>query len=236
MVNDRLAGTAFVVKHGMIVTNAHVLRAVADYDAKKKLWRVKPGASVTFDRERELGVDANCPTALPDKTYALNGVIYAAPDASTDVKNENIRDDLAVILSSTDDKFPSQLTVSTRAAEKYASKMVLAIIGYPGPPEQMSIGERMQYFSAPDTITPVFPYKRLAEGYCGDRAANADGIFAHLVNTAGGNSGSPIIDLADGSIVGIHVRGEDSDFVSAKNYGISGERIIAVLARAGVLP
>jgi hypothetical protein len=156
------------------------------------------------------------------------------PDAATSARGDEIRDDVAVLLVSTDEKFPPKLAMTPRNSATYAGKMMLAIIGYPGPPSDMTIMERMQYFSAPDTITPVFPYKRLSGGASGERAANADGLFAHLVNTAQGNSGGPIMDISDGAIVGIHVKGEDRNVLSAKNYGLSSERVLTVLRAAGL--
>jgi S1-C subfamily serine protease len=59
-LGDRLAGSGFVIDSGMVITNAHVLRSIGEYDHAKKQWQLKSNANVTFDAERSLGDGSNC--------------------------------------------------------------------------------------------------------------------------------------------------------------------------------
>lgn len=235
IVGGRHIGTGFTVgEGGVILTNAHVLRELADFDIKSKLWRVKPTATIVFDLEFPLGSEANCEMPNESKTYKINAIAFASPDASTAKKNEEIRDDIAVLIAATDDRFPRPLDITAPSAEKYIGQMVLAVIGYPGQPRDMTIREAMDNFSPPGRIDPVSPYKRLSGGFSGDRPPTVDGVFAHRANTAQGSSGSPIFNLADGNVIGVHMRGEDRNNVFAKNLGISGERLRTLLTKVGI--
>jgi hypothetical protein len=53
----------------------------------------------------------------------------------------------------------------------------VAVIGYPGSPDDMTIGGRMEFFAPPTTIAPVFPYKRLPEGFVGEQPVDVDVFF-----------------------------------------------------------
>ena len=113
--------------------------------------------------------------------------------------------------------------------------MLVAVLGYPGPPRDMTVTEQIDFFSGPSTKAPQFVFKRLSGGFVGDEVVTVDGKFVHKANTAGGNSGSPIFDLEDGSVVGIHVEGQDRfDDVLGYNRGLTGERVRALLVRAGL--
>jgi S1-C subfamily serine protease len=234
-IGERPAGTAFVVRKGFVLTNTHVLRLIADYDKAKKTWRINPLATVTFDAEYTLGPNGNCTTPNPPKTFSINGV-YAVPgEALTTASDGSTKTDIAILLVSVNPSFPQELDVIVVPPNKYAGNMVLAVIGYPGPPDDMTVAERMEFFAPPDAIVPVFPYKRLSSGFVGEQQVDSEGLFTHRANTSGGNSGSPIFDLADGSVVGIHVKGRDRfKNVMGLNYGLTSERIRAFLGKSGI--
>lgn len=222
-----LIGTGFVVGKSHVITNLHVARDIADYDVKTKSWAVRDGATITFDAEFELGPSLNCATPRPKRTYFVNAV-YSTP--------KNMQDDIAILLTASDAHFPPPVEVSMRPNASYKSNMLLAVLGYPGPPRDMTVAERMEYFSGPQTRTAQFVYKRISAGDTGDELVTSDGKFVHKVNTAGGNSGSPILDLADGSVVGIHVEGRDrNNAVLGYNRGLTGERVRALLSKAGLI-
>lgn len=226
-LNNKLIGTAFVVGKSHVLTNLHVTRDIADYDEKKKLWIMRSGAKISFDVEYPLGNEYNCPTANVKRTYYINGV-FLTPS--------NMKDDIAILLTSSDENYPSQLEVKTRPNDSYVSNMLVAVLGYPGPPRDMTIAEQISFFTGPTTGTPQFVYKRISGGYTGDEIVDSDGMFVHKANTARGSSGSPILDLADGSVVGIHVEGSDRNRfndVLGYNRGLIGERVRTLLIKAG---
>ncbi|WP_426176309.1 trypsin-like serine peptidase [Massilia sp. TWR1-2-2] len=226
-VKDRPAGTAFVVGKSHVITNMHVVQLIADYDQKAKLWRVKPDVKIKFNAEYPLGAVGNCPVDPIPTTYFVNGVFAVPP--------KDNKDDVAILLTSTDEQFPKPLKVHKRDPKQYAGNMVVAIIGYPGPPSDMTPSEQTQFFSTPDKQNPQFVYKRLSGGFSGDDAVTSEGFFVHKANTAGGNSGSPIFDLKNGEVVGIHVAGRDRfNSVMGYNIGLVGERVANLIQRAGL--
>ncbi|MGK5078908.1 trypsin-like serine peptidase [Janthinobacterium sp. HLX7-2] len=226
-VKDRPAGTAFVVGKSHVITNMHVVQIIADFDEKARLWRVKPDVKIKFNAEYPLGAAGNCPVDPVPTTYFVNGVFAVPP--------KDDKDDVAILLTSTDAQFPKPLKVHKRDPKQYAGNMVVAIIGYPGPPSDMTPSEQIQFFSTPDKETPQFVYKRLSEGFSGDDAVTSEGFFVHKANTAGGNSGSPIFDLKNGEVVGIHVAGRDRfNSVMGYNLGLVGERVANLIQKAGL--
>jgi hypothetical protein len=227
-IDGRPAGSSFVIGPSHVITNLHVLKQIAEQDEKSKRWKLRENVKVTFDVEYPIGEEAACPKANPQRSYYVNAV-FAVPT------NGN-NDDLAVLLTAKDENYPSALQIDAKPAAKYAGNMIVAVIGYPGPPSDMTAAEQIQYFSTPLTLTPQFPFKRLSEGWTGDRVVSTDGFFIHRANTSGGNSGSPIIDLADGAVVGIHVQGRSRfNDVMGYNEGLIGERIVRLLKTAGLL-
>jgi V8-like Glu-specific endopeptidase len=224
---ERPAGTAFVVGTNHIVTNLHVVKLIADLDPVKKIWKMKPNVKVTFDVEYPLGADAACPSANPPRSYYVNGVFAVPP--------KEAEDDIAILITSSDNNFPAALAVKKRPEASYSGNLMVAVIGYPGPPADMTAAEQIQFFSTPVTLSPQFPYKRLSEGFTGDQKVTSDGFFVHKANTAGGNSGSPIFDLSNGEVVGIHVEGNNRfNDVMGYNRGLIGDRILKLLARGGL--
>lgn len=224
--DEQLVGTAFVVGNSHVMTNLHVLKAIGELDAKTRKWRLHPNVKLRFDVEYPLGESSGCATGYETHTYYLNGV-WAVPK-----KDE----DMAILLSSRDEKFPPKLTVSSRPESLYSGNMVVAVIGYPGLPADMTVGEQLEYFRSPNKLTPQYPYKRLSAGYTGTTAVTERGLFTHKANTAGGSSGAPVLDLADGSVIGIHMQGYSRfNDVMGYNEGIVGDRILELLKAADLM-
>ncbi|MCQ9376299.1 serine protease [Methyloversatilis sp. XJ19-13] len=200
LLNNRPAGTGFVVGPKHIITNFHVLKSIAVLDEAKGVWTIRPGAKIIFDVEYALGKGAECESPNKPRAYFLNAV-FALPRESDD--------DLAIIMTSSDQMYPRPLDVVEKPIDRYAGNMIVAVIGYPGPPADMTVAEQIEFFQTPDKITPQFHYKRISGGFTGIEKVGEDGFFVHKANTAGGNSGSPLFDLEDGSVVGIHVEGKN---------------------------
>ena len=225
MLGNRPAGTGFVVGANHVLTNMHVVKMLADFDPAKKIWIMRNDAKIMFDVEYPIGPEQNCPKPYQQRTYFVNGV-YA---------ESQVGDDIAILLTSKDPQFPAALPVSSRTNIQYQGNIIVAVIGYPGPPSDMTVAEQIEFFHTPKAATPQFPYKRLSEGYTGDEPVTDGGYFFHKANTAGGNSGSPIVDLSDGAVVGIHVKGKDRlEDVLGYNLALTGQRVQDLLRSAGL--
>ena len=228
-LDDRPIGTGFVVQPGYIMTNKHVLEALAYPNGTNWTFRGKV-ATIRFDREFDIGQANGCDTPNPQRTYRITLVYETA-------KGSKRGDDLAILLTGTDDSYPPKLSFSKREPVAYFANMTVAVIGYPGVPRDMTVLEQEEFFSTPTSRVPRFFYKRISGGYTGENQVTEDGVFTHLANTSGGNSGSPIIDLSDGTVVGVHVWGYDR-FLDEMGYnlGIVSNKAIAFLVDSGLLP
>lgn len=84
----------------------------------------------------------------------------------------------------------------------------IGVIGYPTVPHD-----------TPQTMTLVFDnifgVKRMSPGLVLQNVA--DNIFFHDASTLRGSSGSPVLDLKTGHVVGLHYFGE----VGCKNYAVA---------------
>jgi len=103
----------------------------------------------------------------------------------------------------------------------------VAVIGYtsrPGDGETfLSPVQIDDVFRAPDGRTP-FPVQRLAEGFLIDNDGIESGYFRYDATTWGGNSGSIVMDLTTGSVLGLHARGlQSKDQGTGYNEAISSK-------------
>lgn len=223
--DGQLVGTAFVVGPSQVLTNLHVLKDIAKLDPTSKRWKINSNVKLQFDVEYPLGDVVGCSQAHATRTYYLNGVWALSQQ----------QDDMVVLLTSRDADYPARLNVAARPPEKYRGNMEVAVLGYPGPPADMTVTEQVEYFQTPQMKSPQFPYKRLSAGFTGTEQVTADGVFTHKANTAGGNSGSPVFDLDDGSVVGMHMQGHNRfNSVMGYNEGITSQRILLLLKTAGL--
>lgn len=206
--NGNQIGTAFVVGSNHVATNFHVLRDIADRDETSKIWIMRSGIEITFDLEHPFGKKDNCETARAPKRYFVNAVFAVPNCGAEDPQCE--KNDVAVLLTSADKEFPPKVNLQVRPPEKYQGNMSVGVIGYPGPPNDMTVIEQREFFRTPSTLTAQFPFKRISSGDTSSTIpASVDGYFIHKANTSPGNSGSPIVDLADGALVGMHRAGHD---------------------------
>jgi V8-like Glu-specific endopeptidase len=161
------------------------------------------------------------------RRYLVNGVYSVAENG----------DDLAILLTSSDENFPPKIEFGGRKPQDYASKMRVAVISYPGDPKDMTPWEKSEFFRTPITKTPQFGYKRLSGGNTGAEAVTPNGLFKHYANTAGGSSGSPVFDLKDATPVGLHVGGHPrfpKTDILGRNEALTSERVIKLLTDSGL--
>lgn len=121
----------------------------------------------------------------------------------------------------------------------------MVAIGYPGRPDSCGPSDPTSefpctyltetqidhLFQSPDSAVP-FPAERISPGLILVNTTLPDGIFSYDSSTWGGSSGSPIVSLVDGTVIGIQSQGITAmeDGVSYNN-GISVDQIIATLER-----
>jgi V8-like Glu-specific endopeptidase len=228
MAGGKPTGTGVIIGPNEVLTNLHVLQQMATLDTSTNTWTFESDALIEFDREYPLGAPNGCAVPNALKIAYVNGV-FAIPTPPNN-------DDLAILLVSNDGTLPPALQFALRPASAYKGQMIVAVIGYPGPPDDMTIAEQIDFFQAPGAANvPQFEYKRLSEGYTGSEEVTPDGVFVHKANTAGGNSGSPVIDLADASLVGLHFKGQNRfQNQLGYNFAITSDRIVSLMKAAGL--
>jgi len=219
-------GTGFIVGSHYLLTNRHVLERIA-HEVGSGRWALNAETTVVFDREEITRDGKHC---NDPKTHIVTAV-FAMPNG-----NEDLGLLLVSSTSTSGGALPPPLSVSVRPLHKFNGNMTIGVIGYPGPPEDMLPSEQEANFRTPTHSAPQFQLKRFSEGYTAAVPVKG-GMFSHLANTTDGNSGSPVVDLADGTVVGVHARGHNRFFdVLGYNCGVVGERVVSFLAQSRVVP
>lgn len=194
-VNHSMAwgGTGWVIHEEgdssrIVATNRHVAKVVAQrgFDGSGVFLRapftgLPYGAEIDFKEE----VDSNPGDAAPVRVTAIT---YLADDAAPDV----------ALLRIEGDGLPSALPLADAEAEQ---EQLVALIGYPAYDSRNDPGDQAKYFR------DLYEVKRFAPGLVmqglGGRKA-----LTHDCTSLGGNSGSPLISLQDGRVVGLHFAGQ----------------------------
>ena len=193
-VNHSMAwgGTGWVISEEgastrVIATNRHVAKIVAERaDDGSGIFLRSPvsglryGAEIDFKEE----VGSNPGDAKP---IEVTEVVYLADDTSPDV----------TLLRISGDGLPSALPLADAEAEE---GLRVALIGYPAYDPRNDPGDQARYFK------DLFEVKRFAPGFVmqGLRGRKA---LTHDCTSLGGNSGSPLLSLEDGTVVGLHYSG-----------------------------
>lgn len=223
-VNFRIGwgGTGWVIAESgadrIVVTNRHVAGLVArrTVDGRGVFMRdpslVKYGASIDF--KEELG------SPLGDAfTFDVVDIPYLADTTAPDV----------ALLRITGQDLPSALPLADAEA---ALGDLVALIGYPAFDDRNDVDVMAQYFR------DLYNVKRYAPGKV-KQALSAGVVLRHDCTSLGGNSGSPLIRLSDGAVVGLHYSGvygvaNSAVGVETLRALLSGKRPVSVmLATAG---
>lgn len=173
----------------IIATNRHVAKLVARRLAdgrglflRDPIHGKRYGAKLDF--EEEVGSD-------PDKAkpFRVTEVVYLADDSSPDV----------ALLRITGAELPDPLPLSERAAQLDER---VCLIGYPAYDSRNDADAQARYFKG------LFDVKRFAPGFVTQALDGAeDSLLQHDCTSLGGNSGSPLISLETGEVVGLHFAG-----------------------------
>lgn len=205
-------GTGWLIADDILVTNRHVAEEFATLSLTaggrsfvfKRGWpdrTVRMAARVDFRRE----LRNNSPRA-----FAVKEVLHIEDDDGPDfaflkVERGGAGGGLSPFL---------RAATSPPAAEQY-----VATIGYPAADSRLPEQDLMNRL-----FGDKYNVKRLAPGQL-QRATG--GLVLHDCSTLGGNSGSPIVDLATGQVVGLHFSG----IFLRENRGVPIGHVTSRLAR-----
>lgn len=172
-------GTGFVVAPDLVATNRHVVQEFASYEPGLG-WRIHDGIAVRADFRQEIGS-----TAVADVPVAgIWGV--------------HNRFDIA-ILQMRPGLCPSPIPAGL---PNLTAERDIVVIGYP------AYDSRRNDAAVMDRIfRGIYNVKRVQPGRIMLRD-KANYLLRHDSSTLGGNSGSPVIDLQSGRLIGIHFRGQ----------------------------
>jgi endonuclease G len=202
-------GTGWMIAPGVMVTNRHVASEFALKSGTGFTMRVTPdGQAFTADLDfhEEVG------KALPFEVN-LAGILYIADDAQG-------VPDIAFIKVTGRDARPVPPPIPLSTTPPYVDQYVVAI-GYPARDDRDDQGVERQIFGT------TFNVKRLAPGQINHIIDDA--TFGHDCSTLGGSSGSAIVDIDTGTVVGLHYGG----FYGETNYAVSAAALRDTLARVG---
>lgn len=198
--NFRMAwgGTGWVIgaegADRIVVTNRHVAGLVArrTADGKGVFMRdpsqIRFGASLDFNEE----FGALAAEATP---FTVVDIPYLADTTAPDV----------ALLRITGQNLPAPLVLADADAAK---DDVVALVGYPAFDDRNDKEAMAKYFRG------LYNVKRYAPGRVTQELAPGVAL-QHDCTSLGGNSGSPLIRLADGKVVGLHFSGLYGRFNSA---------------------
>lgn len=179
-------GTGFVAANGLLVTNRHVLEYFAEATAAGN-WAIKSGlkARVAFERAY-----AACNARAIE--FDVTGVAGVHPEL-----------DFAVLRVGASATSPPALPIATTPAR---AREVIAVIGYPSCDGRVRRRDEILVFGGAGGEPPVFHVERLQPGEI-MVTDTPDRHFRHDASTLGGNSGSPVMRMSDGTVLGIHKSG-----------------------------
>jgi endonuclease G, mitochondrial len=183
-------GTGWVIAESgadrIVVTNRHVAGLVAKrtVDGRGVFMRdpsqVRYGASIDFKEEFGSPLGNTF-------TFTVVDIPYLADTTAPDV----------ALLRITGQDLPSALPLAEQEA---GLDDLVALIGYPAFDDRNDVDVMAQYFR------DLYNVKRYAPGKV-MQALSPGIVLRHDCTSLGGNSGSPLIRLSDGAVVGLHYSG-----------------------------
>lgn len=192
-------GTGFVIdakgNSRTIVTNRHVANEVARRKADGQGVFIRSpiglcGANIDFGEE----VDSADNNAL---TATLSKIVYIADDISADVALFEIE--------AANFQLPDPVVLAAKEASKGD---LVAVIGYPAYDSRNNDSDQARYFR------DLYEVKRFAPGFV-THALSGQSALRYDCTTLGGNSGSPVLDLHSGEVVGLHFSGVYGEYNAA---------------------
>lgn len=207
------AGTCFAVGPDLVMTNRHVLEAIARQVGADE-WRLTYPDATTVDFVGE--VNAQSSTAMK-----VHSVAFAGADPIND-KIDFTHLDLAVLRVDPGGGLPAALTLES-APDAVEDGRDLYLVGFPARPNVFQgAGTPPRGYETSAVLESVFAWmfgvKTLAPGRVATSPGGLDRdprkwVFSHDASTVAGNSGSAVVDLSiDGArVIGLHFGGRSRD-------------------------
>lgn len=181
-------GTAWIVRDDIIVTNAHVARVFAgkvsdgkfEFKQNYRNERMKARLDTREEIDQDLEIE-----------YLVTDILYISESESSDLAFLRVKR-----LSEDSIELPQAIPLSDTTIE---TTVDIAVIGYPARDSRAVSTEMSQVFG------DIYDVKRMSLGTAS--ATQWPGILRHDCCTLGGNSGSPLVDLNTGKVLGIHFCG-----------------------------
>jgi len=205
-------GTGWVIGEDgaerVVATNRHVAKLVAQRSADGRgVFLRSPFSGVRYGMNLDFKEEAG---SLPAdaRPVSVTEILYLADDAAPDV----------ALLRIAGENLPSALPLAEREA---AADDLVALIGYPAFDSRNDVDDQARYFHE------LFEVKRFAPGKV-MQALSGRTVLNHDCTSLGGNSGSPLVDLQTGKVVGLHFAG-----VYGKENSAIGVRTLQSLLAGG---
>lgn len=177
-------GTAWVIDEGLLMTNRHVASLFAE--RRGGTFPFRRGLGGAIEARVDFLEEFRSPGQLE---IEVEEVVFIAEEGS-------LQPDVALLRLSRHGKLPAPIELADRNPEV---DMMVAVLGYPA-----WDGRRNPGLDMPRIFGGVYEVKRFAPGFL--TAADSRELD-HDCTTLGGNSGSPVVDLETGRVVGLHFSG-----------------------------
>ena len=204
------SGTGWLLSEDLVVTNQHVTEVFCEKVSGK--FRIKKGfEKLTIDFNEEFD-------RIHDYEFRITEVVHVEED---DTSLYDHTPDLAILrvekVNANGEKLPPPLKLYNKPLE---INQPIAIIGFPSADYKMPL-KRKRIFNN------IYDVKRLQPGMIKKIKMLYDFDFQHDCATLVGNSGSPVIDIATGKVVGTHFAGSLNVF---EGYAVRIEVLKKILA------
>ncbi len=192
-------GNGFLVDQDLVITNRHVLQAIAKWSAGN--WLLAPNVAIDFGHEWKGNNSIN--------RRLIKEVVFAGSREINPSSLDHTKLDLAILRLEAASKAVKTLEIDL-SDDWNSSGSTICTIGYPGPPPSISF-----LLTCLTSYSPRYTdNKRLAPGYLVAPVPDSppDWLAAHDATTLGGNSGSLIIAIGKGGkAAALHYGGKWSE-------------------------
>jgi endonuclease G len=200
-------GTGWLIENRYLVTNRHVAMIFAEKRGSGFVFRRSPDgvaieSRIDFREEHRRG-DAF--------EIAIDRIHFISPLG-------DMYPDIAVLRVQDNAGLPKPLELVERDV---ADGTLVSVIGYPARDSRNGDAAMQRIFR------DIFEKKRFAPGYV---TAQDGRLLQHDSSTLGGNSGSPVVDLASGLVAGLHFSGRFKE----SNYAVPASVIKRTLSGVAV--
>src|SRR4051812_31910678 len=193
-------GTGWVIASGdtsrVVVTNRHVAKLVARRGSDGRgIFLRSPATGVLYGIDLDFTEEV-ASVAADSRPFEVSDILYLADDTKPDI----------ALLRISGDDLPDPLPLSDDDPEPGD---LVALVGYPAFDTRNDVNDQARYFH------DIYDVKRFAPGKV-LQALTGRTELTHDCTSLGGNSGSPLISLETGKVVGLHFSGE---------YGIANSAV-----------